>query len=1419
MSTKGLIVAACRKGDLPQLKRVLEGTQFDVGSEPLGSEGETALHIACAHGHLDIVWYLIIKRGCCFTLPDLNVASYSRHWRVMELLLSTAKEDIHAEPGELCEEAFYESCEHGYKILTMKTALVVSKQQLQYGLFIACSFGQLEIALYLTNEKGCDPTLVDPAGVSPLQQAWNSKHWRVASCLVQAIQERDSHCAGRLSHTASTQFLEIASFGEESFHVACSQGFLEALHFLHEYLKCSLVQLNSQGETPLTIARSNGHLLIIQYPLKNMTCTESDLTEMHVACIVGDEKRVRILSRNITCLRAADKYGMTPVHYACCEPATLKVLVSVIEHNDLELLHMQDGKGNTPLHYAVITGCMDVVKTIFLNCDCNPNIPNNEGCTPLHVAVIRKECEIAVILLNFSQCNPNIQDQNGNTPLHMAINRMSLSNIKPFLNHDKIDLNIKNMQGNTPLHEAVMGETSVDVVEALTLHKSYNPNIMNEEGMTPLQVSIIFGKMHYVEVLVTSEKYSHMHEDIVRTMEGTLLLHHAVYSNRSKLVTKLLKVQEYDVNKTNSAGETALHLVSRTAYSKFMLEELVEDSRCDLNAQDQHGNTALHLAVLCTSDAVERVQCILQSERCNPNITNSEGHTPLHVAVKKRHFEIAVILLGHSQCNPNIQDLTGNTPLHMAISKISLSKVESFLDHKNINLNTQNRKGNTPLHEAVVRQVPVNVVEALTLHKSCNPSIANNVEMTPLKISVTFGILDYAEVLITSGKCSYKDIVKATKGTLLHQAVSSNRHKLVLGLIAMQEYNVNAVNSSGETALHIAFRTSYNTATLEKLIEDRRCDLNAQDQHGNTALHLAVYSAYRIAEKVQCILQYILQSERCNPNITNSEGNAALHMAIGNISLSGVESFLNHKSINLNIQNREGNIPLHTAVVRQVPVDVVETLTLHKSCNPSIANNEGMTPLQISVTSGRLDYAEVLITSGKCYHKDIVKATEGTLLLHQAMLSNRHKLFLELIAMQECKMNVTNSSGETAFHTACRTNYNTAILEKLVEDSRCDLNAQDQQGNTALHLAVYSGSDVAEKVQCILQSERCNPNITNSEGYTPLHVAVIRKQYEAAVYLLNHSQCDPNIQDLSGYTPLHMAVGKLSLLNIEPFLMHKRITIDIQNREGNTPLHEAVVKEVPLNVMEALVLHKNCNPNVANFDGLTPLQMAVDSQQMDKVAVLFTSKKCEDIMIVTEKSSLLFSAAHSDNLELLTASLRAGVDINTSNSKGETALHIACKEGNTKATKLLLQNEANLLAVDRIGNAPIHVACAYMQFECLDLLLGYHVCNPNQRNVVGETPLHMLCSNGKTCDMRMLHTLLSTPGINPECANHLGQTPAELADSNYSVIKMISKCLEHRNTQLETYLKIFVVGNSGGGKSTLIKAVTTERSKSFKYFF
>ena len=1093
---------------------------------------------------------------------------------------------------------------------------------------------------------------------------------------------------------------------------------------------------------------------------------------------------MRNLASDITYLSTPDQYGITAVHYATYQPGNLSILISTAEQrNMLSLLVRQDGRGNTPLHYAASCGCTKSVQ-ILVSYYKYVNIQNSDGDTPLHLSIKSSHC-------------------------------------------------------------------SYNLVLEILLHASCNPDTVNAQNETALHAASQYGKLQVAEVLLLTGKCSQ--EDIKEAIEVNLLLHQAVVANRLEFVQALLQVPDCNINELNSDRETPLHVACKMRHSTAVLVLLIEDSRCDLNAQTECGDTALHLALCSEQDVADKVQCILQSERCNPNIINSEGYTPLHAAVRRKNFQSAASLLTHSKCNPNIQDLRGNTPLHMALTiNTSLSNVEPFLNHKSIDPNIQNIQGNTPLHEAIMRLAAVTVVKPLTLHKTCSPSIVNNIGMTPLQVSLASGNLDYAEVMITCGKCSHEDVVKAIKGRLLlHQAVLSNRPNLLLSLMETQECDISKTNFSGETVLHLACKTRYSKAILKKLVEDSRCDPNAQDRHGDTALHLAVDSGTDVARKVQCILH----SERCNPNITNSEGytplhvavskmefnasviilkhsqcnpniqditdNTPLHLSISKMSLCNVDPFLVHDKIDLDIQNQYGETILYKAIMRETPVDVVKALTHHKSCNPSIANNAGITPLQNAIDLQKMCHVEVLITSGKCSQGDIEMAMKDKHLLHQAVALQQVNLFLALINLPECSVITTDSNGETLLHVACGVRYCKVILTSLVEDSRHDLNAQNTSGDTALHIAVSSKSDNVEKVQCILQSERCNPNITNCQGLTPLHVAVKSKQFQSAAMLLKHSDCNPNFQDLSGNTPLHLSIGSVSLSDVEVFLIHKYIDLNIQNYFGNTVLHVAVLRQSSLEVMAALILHKSCNPCMANSEGMTPLQAAVSSRKVDIAAALITSKKCsqEDLAKAIEDASLLMYAVLQEKAELLTALIEAGFNVNASNSEGETALHIACKKGNSKAAKLLLQNGADVLAVDSEGNAPIHAACGSRTLECLHLLLSHHACNPNQQNAVGDTPLHILCNYKLTGDMSMLRTLLSAPGINIECANHAGQIPAELAKSNYFVIEEISSFLKHKNTELETYLKIFVVGNSGGGKSTLIKAVTTEESKSWKSIF
>ena len=80
-----------------------------------------------------------------------------------------------------------------------------------------------------------------------------------------------------------------------------------------------------------------------------------------------------------------------------------------------------------------------------------------------------------------------------------------------------------------------------------------------------------------------------------------------------------------------------------------------------------------------------------------------------------------------------------------------------------------------------------------------------------------------------------------------------------------------------------------------------------------------------------------------------------------------------------------------------------------------------------------------------------------------------------------------------------------------------------------------------------------------------------------------------------------------------------------------------------------------------------------------------------------------------------------------------------------------------------------------------------------------------------------IQVLLSIPGIKPEIVNNKGFTPIELPKTNYLAIAVLNSFLEYKKSSIQAYLKIFVMGNSGNGKSTLIKAVTTEASQLLKY--
>lgn len=76
---------------------------------------------------------------------------------------------------------------------------------------------------------------------------------------------------------------------------------------------------------------------------------------------------------------------------------------------------------------------------------------------------------------------------------------------------------------------------------------------------------------------------------------------------------------------------------------------------------------------------------------------------------------------------------------------------------------------------------------------------------------------------------------------------------------------------------------------------------------------------------------------------------------------------------------------------------------------------------------------------------------------------------------------------------------------------------------------------------------------------------------------------------------------------------------------------------------------------------------------------------------------------------------------------GNTLLHRACDEGDTRMAMLLVKNGANVLKCNRYGDAPIHIACKHGRIDLLKFILNCTNCDPNQQNARGDTALHIVC--------------------------------------------------------------------------------------------
>jgi len=207
--------------------------------------------------------------------------------------------------------------------------------------------------------------------------------------------------------------------------------------------------------------------------------------------------RILLEKEPVEAVKAKDRYGRTPLHYAACivHQSAPKIVHYLVEKG--ATVDIRDGGGRTALHAVMRNESPHALEIAWMLLDQrdNTNEKDNFGSTPLHLAV-RNRHESApnmVRLLLEKGASVTAEDNYGRTPLLLATTNDSnhAMEIVRILLDRGADANGKDKMDRTPLHWATENKlNALDIIRIILANGGdQSINIRDKNGLTPIHCS------------------------------------------------------------------------------------------------------------------------------------------------------------------------------------------------------------------------------------------------------------------------------------------------------------------------------------------------------------------------------------------------------------------------------------------------------------------------------------------------------------------------------------------------------------------------------------------------------------------------------------------------------------------------------------------------------------------------------------------------------------------------------------------------------------------------------------------------------------------------------------------------------------------------------------------------------------------
>ncbi|NRD20438.1 ankyrin repeat domain-containing protein [Winogradskyella eckloniae] len=230
--------------------------------------------------------------------------------------------------------------------------------------------------------------------------------------------------------------------------------------------------------------------------------------------------------------------------------------------------------------------------------------------------------------------------------------------------------------------------------------------------------------------------------------------------------------------------------------------------------------------------------------------------------------------------NPNVSNNDGINPLHILASS---SKDETVINHfieKGVDVFATDNRGNSAFMNAASRN-NLTIVKSLSQYlKEVN--LKNKKGQSALSLAVGGNDADVVEFLLNNGADT--SVIDEKGNDLTYYLINSysSRNKAQfsekLALLKRRNIDLSTVQKSGNTWYHLAVEK--NSLELLKLATEMKQDINAKNSEGNTALHLAAMKA-----KDDAILKFLI-AQGADKKVTTDFEESAYDLAQENELLS-----------------------------------------------------------------------------------------------------------------------------------------------------------------------------------------------------------------------------------------------------------------------------------------------------------------------------------------------------------------------------------------------------------------------------------------------------------------------------------------------------------------------------------------------------